>query len=159
MLKSVTGKIESCVVKKTGTSDKGKAWIIYNVTINGEQFSTFDTKYTSNIGKEGTFEYDEVQKGQFLNKTLGSYPEVQVPSGMGGAGGHPTVLVDNMMRGFGILRGDIQKMKEAIEMRLDAMDGKLASSINTEEPLPEEPPAESPPSDIIRDEDIPVINS
>lgn len=156
MLRSITGKIESCQIKKTGVSEKGRAWTICAVVINGEQFSTFDTKYQDNIGKEGTFEYDEVQKGQYSNKTLVSCPETMVSEG---AGGHPSVLVDNMMRGFGILRGDIAKMKESIEMKLDIMNDALATPTN-EEPLPtEEPPVENPPSDLIKDEDIPVINS
>ena len=88
MLKSITGTISACAIKKTGTSDKGRAWTIFDVVINGEHFSTFDTKYQENIGKEGTFEYEEVQKGQYLNKTLQSYPEI---GGSKGAGGHPTV--------------------------------------------------------------------
>jgi len=115
MLKSITGKIESCVIKKEGVTNN-RPWKIYSITINGENFSTFDAKYVEKIGQEGTYEYEEKNSpdGQYVNKTLSKCPETnQVTT---------STNTPDIIRGLGILRGDIQHLRESMEMRLHDID-------------------------------------
>ncbi len=54
---TIIGKIESAIVKQTGTTDKGQKWSRLEVVINGQKFSTFDTEFLAMIGIEGTFDF------------------------------------------------------------------------------------------------------
>lgn len=156
MTKSITGRLESCTIKKTGITNN-KPWTIYQVTINGEQFSTFDAAYKDHIGQEGTWEYEEKPSpdGQYINRTLSRYPEIQT-----NAGADSSVAPDNIIRGLGILRGDIKKLKEGVEGSLEAING-LLQTINAKISPPgvaeETPVSPNKPPISIDDSDIPVI--
>jgi len=155
MLKSITGKIESCTIKKEGNTN-GKPWIIYGVTINGEQFSTFDSLYSENIGKEGTYEYEEKINGQYVNKTLSKYPESNVPANSSAAPGS-----DNVVRVGGILRGDIKKLEEAMNKRFDILASTIDSLSKASQPT-SSPESEIPVPEFSQvdnsTDDIPIID-
>jgi len=145
MLKSITGTISSCTIKKEGITNN-KAWKIFSVTINGEQFSTFDAAFLDNIGKEGTYEYEEKNSpdGQYVNKTLSKYPETTIQAGttetirttdtvsIGGDAGVATII-----RGLGILRGDIKRLEESVNEKLNKL--ALAIEFLSKTPQPNQP--------------------
>jgi len=63
--------------KKSGTSVKNGRnipWTIYEVNINGQIFSTFDSTYQNLIGQSGTFDYQtstrSVNGKNYTNNTL-----------------------------------------------------------------------------------------
>jgi hypothetical protein len=152
MLKSINGIIQSCVPFRTGEKN-GRKWTIFNVVINGEKFSTFDTKYSQHIGTEGTWEYEEKQNGQYVNRTLSRYPEAKTPNANAD---------ESIMRAFGIIRGDIKALKDLMESRFLTIQDMI-NSITIEDMGPES--EESQPPQIQYDEtlkntgdlDIPVI--
>lgn len=141
MLKSINGSIESVTVLRSGMKNN-RAWTMFNVIIAGENFTTFDTKYRSNIGKQGTWEYEEKQDGQYLNRTLNKYPEVKVES----------ENTDELnIRAFGVIRGDIKSLKEEMQRGFN----NLQEMINTI--LVEDAPNDGPITSV--KEDIPVIEN
>lgn len=151
MLKSITGAIESASILRTGISPKNnRPWTMFSVIINGEKFSTFDSNYQKNIGKSGTWEYEEKPSadGQYINRTLSRYPEIKGSEGL---------LDDKMIRALGLIRGEIaglrkelQEVKELINaISVEATEDTIEESVNM--------PNSGINSGIIRQEDIPVI--
>ena len=75
----IQGQIQSVTPKRSGVSTKNGRnvnWTIYEVTINGQKFDTFDNTYLTMIGQNGTFDYDVVTKVNngrtFTNNRLSS---------------------------------------------------------------------------------------
>jgi len=93
--------------------------------IAGEKFSTFDSKYADNIGKSGTWEYEEKQDGQYTNRTLSKYPEAIVQTESTG---------ETNMRAFGVIRGDIKAMREFFEKELTEIKEILNTVVVDVEP-------------------------
>ena len=82
--KTIVGKIDSVISKKTGVSATGRPWEIFEVLINGQKFSTFTNTFQTLVGQTGTWQYTEKQSegrdGQvYINKTLLS-PDVKKPA-------------------------------------------------------------------------------
>jgi len=165
-MKSITGKIESCQIKKEGITNK-RPWKIFDIAINGEHFSTFDAKFAEHIGQEGTYEYEEKNSpdGQYVNKTLSKYPETVVNT-------VPSAPITNgdttsVIRGLGILRGDIQKLEQSLNEKLDRLAlavEAMSKSPNPNLPMPSGPEGPSGPTPEYTNEannstdDIPIIN-
>ena len=139
MTKSIQGTIQDVHIKKQGEKN-GRPWTMYTVVINGEQLTTFDSKYKANIGKQGTWEYEEKQDGQYLNRTLSRYPEVK---------GNDGLLDDKVVRALGLIRGDIVGLKKELQEIKD-----MINAISVE--VPDEQPANIP-AGMVEDKDIPII--
>ncbi|MHA1329791.1 MAG: hypothetical protein ACTSR2_01820 [Candidatus Hodarchaeales archaeon] len=125
-IKSIKGRIDDVVVINTGETPEGRRWTLYEVTINNQTFRTFDTGYEKLIGKEGEWFYEsEVRKSSggktYESKTLISLSKVKKLK-------HQTesqIQQDNILRGLGVIRGDIKKLKEEIETRLKSIEDAL----------------------------------
>lgn len=154
MLKSIQGKIEGCQLKRQGEKN-GRAWKMYEIIINGEKFTTFDTKYSLNVGKEGTWEYEEKQDGQYINRTLSRYPEIKVPNGE---------IDENIIRALGVIRGDIKTLKDSIDAQFSFLKDMI-DSLAVEEPEPKRPdynPKDPQYNEMFgkpNNDDIPVIET
>ena len=128
ILKSINGSIESANQVRSGVTSKGRPWIMYQVVINGENFTTFDAAYLPNIGKIGTWEYEEKPSanGQFMNRTLSKYPEVKSPSSVPSSDG---LINDKVVSALGLMRN------EMIEIKLELKEIKdLINAISVEVP-------------------------
>ena len=70
-IKKVDGVIQDVKLFKEGETN-GRKWAIYNVSINGERFSTFDEQYLGCVGNDGSWCYTEApsKDGKYVNKTL-----------------------------------------------------------------------------------------
>ena len=159
MLRSITGTISACTIKKEGITNN-RSWKIFAVVINGEQFSTFDAAFAEHIGQNGTFEYDETTTpdGQYVNKTLSKYPETVINAGTSAT---PTGSADigSIIRGLGILRGDIQRMEKSLDERLSRLASAIASISSPPSPeTPVTPEMSSSPAANNSPEGIPIIN-
>lgn len=58
----IQGRIDSVIAKRSGSSFKNGRnipWTIYEVTINGQKFDTFDNTYQSMVGQQGSFDYEQ----------------------------------------------------------------------------------------------------
>ena len=134
MTKSINGSIESANQVRSGVTSKGRPWIMYQVVINGEKFTTFDAAYLSNIGKLGTWEYEEKPSadGQFINRTLSKYPEVKSPSSVPSSvpsSGSDGLINDKVVSALGLMRN------EMIEIKLELKEIKdLINAISVEVP-------------------------
>ena len=147
MMKSITGTIQSCDVLREGEKN-GRKWIMFSVIINGEKFTTFDTKYKEHIGQEATWEYEEKQDGQYINKTLSKYPETKVSDK-----NVDKNVDETMIKAFGIIRGDIKALKNAMEIGFNSLK-EIINSITVEESTPLKEPQVTKPID---NNDIPII--
>lgn len=57
----IQGQVQNVSVKRSGNTN-GRNWSIYEVTINGQKFSTFDNGFMGMIGQSGAFEYEVTSK-------------------------------------------------------------------------------------------------
>jgi len=72
--KNIEGEVGDFVLYKTGKSQAGKKWALYEGFINGEKFKTFDSAYLENAGEKKVFFYSEEEiegkNGSFTSRTL-----------------------------------------------------------------------------------------
>lgn len=156
MQKTVIGTIESAVVSKTGIRKDGKGeYTIYKVFINGEEFTTFDHDFAKHIGEQGTFNYDETQNNYqgriYTNKKLLGYAATQTTTPSPAPSTDPPASNDNVIRGLGILRGDIKSLRTDFETKLTNIENLIRDII----PNPISPPS-NPNSTSIQDNRFPV---
>ena len=76
LFSEITGKIMSVMVVKQGVTNNN-SWSLYEVTINGEKFRTFDAGYNNLINQQGTYKFkEEIVTGndgrQYKRRTLNS---------------------------------------------------------------------------------------
>lgn len=134
--KTITGKIESFKIIKSGEAQKeGRTipWTLSEVIINGMSFRTFDKKYESKISQEGEWKYKEETRegpaGTYVSRTLIPLPK---PG-----------MAENIIKDYGQGVEILKKLKD-IEEKLDQLLGvsviypkNLKEEAPKEEELPE----------------------
>ena len=139
IIKQVTGVIFTVVVKKSGTTN-GRNWMIYEVVIGGEPYSTFDAGYKELIGQQGTFNYTEKQNTSgdgrvFTNKTLQAVSKPEAPP-------QPQAPQPGVQPGY---QPKMVSVSEAVVNTLVANQQKIMKALKIDDiPVVNEPPPAGP---------------
>lgn len=124
--KTIRGVIDDVVAINSGTTDKGRSWTLFEVSINGQTFRTFDGGYNDKIGQEGEWIYEEEDRisasgKKYRSRTLLPLPKKKKTE-------EKTQEQGLVTKGFGLLRGEHQKLSkeiEKIEFKLGQLENLL----------------------------------
>lgn len=121
--KTIRGKVGNVVAINSGTTDKGRKWVLFEVSIGGQTFRTFDSGYNDKIGQEGEWIFEEEERIAASGKSYTS--RTLLPLSKMGKQSVPKLDQERLIKGLGIIRGDIKILKESMELKLGLLEGLL----------------------------------